>query len=58
MRAILIDPFNKTVTEVEYDGDIKTAYKLTGCELLTVSYIGQGNDGIFVDDEGLFNQET
>lgn len=58
MRAILIDPFDESVTEVEYDGDYKNIYKLLShpehhVDCFTVVYLENG-DGIFVDDEGLF----
>lgn len=54
MKAILIDPETQTITEVEYSGNYKDIYKLTGCDCFTVVGIEDGN-GIFVDDEGLFN---
>ena len=59
MKAILIDPENHTVTEVEYNGNYKHIYELIGCETFTVVDIGRDNNGlthsIFVDDEGLLN---
>lgn len=55
-RAILIDPTNKSVTEIEYDGDYRSISKLLGCELFTVALniatLGEP-DTLFVDDEGL-----
>jgi hypothetical protein len=56
MRAILINPTERTVTAVEYNGDLKQAYSLMSCELVDVVYIGKEQDGIFVDDEGLFSK--
>lgn len=57
MKAILIDPFNETVTEVEHNGDYKNIYKLLShpehpVSLFTVVNI-EHNDAIFLDDEGL-----
>lgn len=54
MRAILIDPEAKTITEVDYDGNYKSIYKLIGCQTFTVVGIND-NESIFVDDEGLLN---
>ena len=52
MRAILIDPFNQTITEVEYSGDYKQIYNLIDCNTFTVSSISDADD-LFLDDEGL-----
>tara|TARA_R100001460_G_C3458810_1_gene165688 strand:- start:112 stop:510 length:399 start_codon:yes stop_codon:yes gene_type:complete len=70
MKAILIDPQFTTVTEVEYDGDYKSIYKLLSFNnpfnklsespkrhiprAFDVVAIPVGFDGIYVDDEGLF----
>lgn len=57
MKAILIDPFNETVTEVEHNGDYRHIYELLShpehpVDCFTVVGI-EHNDAIFVDDEGL-----
>ena len=52
MRAILIDPFTETITEVEYSGDFKQIYNLINCNTFTVSAISDADD-LFLDDEGL-----
>ena len=57
MRAILINPNNKTVKEVDYDGDYISIYKLIGCSTFDVIGTSTSNDGIYVDDEGLFAKE-
>jgi hypothetical protein len=57
MRSILIDPFTRTVTEVEYTGDYKQIYDLIDCDTYDVARINQHGDGIFVDDEGLFKEQ-
>jgi hypothetical protein len=56
MKAFLINPFDKTVSEVDYSGDYKDIYKLIDAELFDVVYI-DGNNCIYVDDEGLFKNE-
>lgn len=55
MKAILIDPFDCTVSRVEYDGNYRSIYKLIGCECFTCIEIDGGRDVLYVDDEGLFN---
>ena len=52
-RAILIDPKERSFTEVEYNGDYKTIYPLLECETFDIAYTDVGD--IFVDDEGLIN---
>ena len=57
MKAILINPFEQTVTQVDYSGDYTEIYKLIDAEYYDVAGIAHG-DGIFVDDEGLLNSPT
>lgn len=56
MKAILIDPFTQTITEVEHNGDYKQIYELIDAELFDSVRISE-NDFIFVDDEGLFQED-
>jgi hypothetical protein len=56
MKAFLIDPFEKSINEVDYSGDYQDIYKLIDAELFDVVYI-DGNNCIYVDDEGLFKNE-
>lgn len=56
MKAFLIDPYTKTISEVEHDGNYKSIYPLisTGphqVETFSVATLEDG-DAIFVDDEG------
>lgn len=60
MKAILIDPFNVSVTEVEHNGDYKHIYTLLShpehpVTCFTVVGI-ENDDAIYVDDEGLFKE--
>lgn len=57
MRAILIDPFTKTVTEVETEGGLHDIYKLIGCDTIDAVYLADGKHNIFVDDNGLTYNE-
>ena len=58
MKAYLIDPFAKTVSEVQYNGDYKTIYNLISSDNIKVDTftcveINDQSDTIYVDDEGL-----
>lgn len=52
MRGILIDPFTKTVEEIETSGKLAEIYELLGVELITAVSIGEEHS-LFLDDEGL-----
>jgi len=65
MRAILIDPKHKQIMQIDYNGDYKTIYEhlsfYPNAEGMThkprafdIVRIPVGNDGIYVDDEGLY----
>jgi hypothetical protein len=56
MKAFLIDPFEKSISEVDYSGDYNDIYKLIDAQLFDVVYI-DGNNCIYVDDEGLFRND-
>jgi len=59
MKAYLINPFAREVTEVEYSGDFEQIYDfLGGVRCFTCVTINQEGDGVFVDDEGLFNGDN
>jgi hypothetical protein len=61
MRAILIDPKAKTITEVEYTGDYKNINEHIEAELFTVvgidHYENEDRESLFVDDEGLYKED-
>lgn len=57
MKAILIDPFEQTIKEVEYSGDWKQICELIGAECFDTARISR-TDSIFVDDCGLLNNPT
>ena len=52
---LLINPFDKTVTPVYYDGELSSLYALLGCT--TVDCVCCGRYDLFVDDEGLFKPD-
>jgi hypothetical protein len=62
MKAFLIDPIAKTITEVEHktegeDGGLHDIYRHIGCDLVDVVRLQDG-DGIYVDDEGLLKSPS
>lgn len=65
MRAILIDPFERKITQVEYnnqfkeDGTYPGAYRLMQCDLIEVVYFDKvwEHAEMYVDEEGLFKQD-
>ena len=54
MKAYLIDPFEKSVAQVEYDGNYKNIYKLIDASMFDAAEINNDLDVVMVDDEGLF----
>lgn len=60
MRGILIDPFTRTVSEIETSGKLLEIYELLGVDLITAVTVGE-DQSLFLDDEGLMvpkaNQE-
>lgn len=62
MKAILIDPFTETISEVDYVGPYQQIYALLSHETMPVDcYTVVGLDdgeSIFVDDEGLLKDPT
>jgi len=56
VKAILIDPFEMTVSEVFYGGELSEINDLIAAKPFTVASFGDAGDGIFIDDEGLFRQ--
>lgn len=57
MKAYLIDPFERTVTEVQYNGEYRHIYELIKADTYTAVQITPQQDVIFLDDEGLYAGE-
>lgn len=56
MRAILIDPLTKSITEVTYTGDYRNIYTHIGADCFDCVRLGDKNENtIYVDDNGLNN---
>lgn len=57
MKAFLIDPFERAITEVEYSGNYRDIYTLCQYDTFDVVTFNKHLDGVFVDDEGLFKPD-
>ncbi len=56
MKAFLIDPVFKNITETEVDGDdYKAICKRIRCNMLTLVGLNDKRDVVFVNDEGLID---
>lgn len=53
MKGYLIDPFKKTIEEVDYDGNFLSIYDFIDAPLFTCVRINSAADFVYVDDEGL-----
>jgi hypothetical protein len=56
MKALLINPIEKTIEEVEYNGDYKQIYKYIDASPFGVVDI-PNDDTIYIDDEGLLGAD-
>lgn len=52
---LLINPYDKTIAPIYWDGELSSLYALLGCSCVTVAPCGHYD--LFVDDEGLFKEE-
>lgn len=59
MKAYLINPFDHTITQVEYTGTLDNIYELIQASPITTVGLSNGTwdqDVIYVDDEGLYRE--
>lgn len=57
IRGILIDPIEKSITEVELeDTKLSTLYEALGCDAFDIVYLNSHQDVMYVDDNGLFTK--
>lgn len=52
IKGILIDVEKLTVTEVEFENELSSYYRLLKCDCITTAPFDEGHD-VIVDDEGL-----
>ena len=59
MKAYIIDPEARSISEVDWDEGYKSIYTRLGCELFDCVEIDPVTmDSVYVDDEGLFKNPT
>jgi hypothetical protein len=56
MKAYLIDPYEHTITEVEYSGDYTDIYKLIDASCFDCVGFNKFKDTLYIDDEGLYKE--
>lgn len=56
MRAILIDPFTRTVSDIETDASLDEMYDVLKVDLITVIQVGASH-AMILDDEGLLKDK-
>lgn len=52
---LLINPYDKTITPIYWDGELSSLYAILGCSCVAVASCGRYD--LFVDEEGLFKQD-
>lgn len=58
MKAILIDPKERSITEVEYhDGNLEEIVDLLDCRLIDFVQTYINGDGLYIDDEGMLIED-
>ena len=57
LRAILIDPFLRVISEVNVDNDLQSFYDILNIRSLAIVNIDNTNS-LYIDDEGLLNDNN
>ena len=57
MRAIMIDPFTRKVSEIDTDASLDDLYRLLDVDLITVVQLG-AKHAMILDDEGLLKDKS
>ena len=57
MKAILINPENQTITEIDIKKGINPIYKALDCDTFAAPVTYDNGDTMYCDDEGLFKEQ-
>jgi len=57
MKALLIDPSNQTITEIEFDGGLEAIYKIMECNMVEAPIEFENGDILWCDEEGKLKYE-
>ena len=52
MKALLIDPYERTIKEVKHAGDLKSLYELLDCSMVEAPIDYPNGDTLYCDEEG------
>ena len=55
MKALFINAEERTVEEIDFDGDYKKIQEKIGCRCFTCVELNAKQDTLYIDDEGLIN---
>ena len=55
IRAIIIKPEQRSITEEMIEPSLENLYKIIGCDTITIAYLANGDLAV-VDDNGLLKQ--
>ena len=58
MKAILINPEERIIRHVSYDGDYKSIYRLIRCTTFEAVYPFDNGDTLWIDEEGLLKESN
>ena len=58
MKAILINPYNNTILEVEHDGNLKSIYKLLDCSMIEAPVHYDNNDTMYCNENAWLEVEV
>lgn len=57
MRAILINPENRSIKEIQIEGGLDSMYKAMDCEVVEAPISFDNEDVLYCDEEGLFKPQ-
>jgi hypothetical protein len=57
MRAIVIDPFEKSVLEVDLPGSAQSICAALNCDMMEIAVVFETGDVLYVDEEGTLKAE-
>ena len=53
MRAIIIDPFRRSVLETEIDGSVASLREALSCDCMQIAHEFETGDILYVDEDGI-----
>ena len=53
MRAVAIDPLNRSVTELDLDGSVESICASLDCAMFQIAHVFETGDTLYVDEDGI-----